>query len=123
MCISLVVETNYPWSGDVTIRVEDADGSSWQLHFRIPAWCRRAVCRVNGEDPVSLHGGTYATLERAWRPGDGVELELSMPPVLMTGHPRIDPTRGSVAIQRGPLVYCLEEIDQEEGVRSARCAH
>ena len=58
----------------------------------------------------------YATLERRWQEGDVVELRLPMPARLTAAHPRIDATRASVAIERGPLVYCLEQCDQEAGV-------
>jgi hypothetical protein len=58
----------------------------------------------------------YAVIERVWKVCDVIELDLPMPPRLMVSHPRIDPARGSMAIERGPLVYCLESFDQPDGV-------
>jgi DUF1680 family protein len=64
------------------------------------------------EQPVA--GGQYATVRRAWQAGDVVELELAMEPVFVEAHPRVDAIRGNLCIQRGPLVYCLEQMDQPD---------
>jgi DUF1680 family protein len=56
----------------------------------------------------------YIVLERAWQLGDGVELSLNLEPYLVEAHPRVDAICGSVAIQRGPLAYCLEAVDQPD---------
>jgi DUF1680 family protein len=57
-------------------------------------------------------GGGYLRLERAWRTGDTVELDLPMEVRLIEAHPAVESSRGCVAIERGPLVYCLEQVDQ-----------
>jgi DUF1680 family protein len=110
----LHTETDYPWDGKVKVTVEEADGATWQLVLRVPGWCEGASLRVNGqavERPAP--GGTYAAVERAWQVGDVVELDLHMEPRLTAPNPRVDAIRGSLTIERGPLVYCLEQIDQE----------
>jgi len=113
----LRVETDYPWRGQVKVTVEQADGSLWALSLRVPGWCQGARLQVNGEvsgtTPVP---GSYIAVERNWRAGDGVELDLPLEPRLTQAHPRVDAIRCSLAIERGPLVYCLEEADQEAGV-------
>ena len=99
------------------IIVAETDGAAWQLSLRVPGWCESATVRVNGtvvEEGAA--GGIYVALNRAWKPGDVVELDLAMPPRLTAPHPRADAIRGSLAIERGPLVYCLEGEDQEDGV-------
>lgn len=114
--VALRVESGYPWDGKVRVTVEDAPAAAWGLSLRIPGWCTEPVVRVNGAPSTVTPEHGYYTVVREWQTGDVVELELAMPPVLMEAHPRVDPTRGSLAIQRGPMVYCLEEVDQEAGI-------
>jgi len=78
----------------------------------VPGWCPRAGVRVNGcEADASAGPDGYLRLERAWQAGDVVELDLPMAPRLVEAHPWVEATRGRVAIERGPLVYCVEEAD------------
>ncbi|MBB2947321.1 hypothetical protein FB565_007089 [Actinoplanes lutulentus] len=100
------VDTGYPWDGRITVTVSLASAAPWTLSLRIPAWCTGARLAVNGE-PVEATTG-YMRLTRTWRPGDRVELTLPMPAKTVTAHPRVDAVRGTVALTRGPLVYCLE---------------
>ncbi len=110
-------DTGYPWQATVKLTIEDTDGSSWRLQLRVPAWCARPALRVNARAlPDVEQNNGYATLERRWQVGDTVELELPMAPRLVEAHPRSDSTRGSVAIERGPIVYCLEAPDQDPSV-------
>ena len=115
--VTVRAETEYPWDGHVMVVVEDTPGFTWSMALRIPGWCQDASLRVNGETvEAPLTGGTYTTVERAWRSGDLVELDLPLAPRLTKPNPRIDAVRSSLAIERGPLVYCLEEADQEPGL-------
>jgi len=110
----LRVETDYPWDGRVKATVEETDGATWQLALRVPGWCEGASLQVNGQAvEAATSGGTYAAVKRAWQVGDVVELDLPMEPRLTAPNPRVDAIRGSLAIERGPLVYCLEQVDQE----------
>jgi hypothetical protein len=113
--VALSVQTDYPWQGQVKITLQEADGSSWRLRLRLPSWCADVQATLNGQpvEQPKLEAG-YLALERAWQPGDMVELSLGMQPYLVEANPRVDAIRGSVAIQRGPLVYCLEAIDQPD---------
>ena len=115
--VALQMETRYPWEGVVQVIIAETDGAAWQLSLRVPGWCTNAAVRVNGVAvETGVVGGTYVALHCAWQPGDVVELDLAMPPRLTAPHPRVDAIRGSRAIERGPLVYCLEAEDQEAGV-------
>jgi uncharacterized protein len=110
--VGLRMETRYPWEGSVRVTIEDGDGRPWALAFRVPEWCGPATIRVNGgvvEATPDQNG--YLGLERSWRAGDVVELDLPMEARLTEPHPAIESTRGAVAIERGPLVYCLEQAD------------
>jgi len=110
--IRVSMASDYPWSGTVSLTIEETPSDPWQLALRIPAWAPAATVRVNGKaGAVSATPGSYAQLERAWRGGDRVDLELDMRPRLLGAHPWIESSRGCLAIQRGPLVYCLEQVD------------
>ena len=111
--VTLRMETRYPWEGSVRITIEGGDGSPWTLALRVPEWCPRPGLRVNGAaGGGALDAAGYLRLDHAWRDGDVVELDLPMAARLIEPHPAIESTRGCVAIDRGPLVYCLEEADQ-----------
>jgi DUF1680 family protein len=106
------VRTDYPWDGRVSIEILETRAEPWTLSLRIPAWS--ATTQVDGEPATP---GGYARLTRTWRAGDTVTLELDMTPRIVFGHPRIDAVRGCAAIERGPLVYCLEGADAPPGAR------
>ncbi|WP_089106308.1 glycoside hydrolase family 127 protein [Streptomyces hyaluromycini] len=109
-------ETDYPWHGTIAFTVEEtpSDGP-WTLSLRIPQWCRefRVRCGEETYDPAADDG--WLRLSRTWAPGDRVVLELSMEPRLTAADPRVDAVRGCVAIERGPLVHCLEQVDHPGG--------
>lgn len=113
--VSLEMTTDYPWQGVVKLRVAATTDSPWALSLRLPGWCQGATLKVNTATiPAPRMEKGYLVLERTWQAGDVVELDLAMEPVLIASNPRIDATRASLAIQRGPLVYCLEGCDQAE---------
>jgi DUF1680 family protein len=114
--VELAVETAFPWSGSVTVEVVHCDDAEWTLSLRVPAWSSSAV--VDGR-PVAPG---YAELTRQWHPGDRVVLELDVSPRLMAPNPRIDAVRGCLALERGPVVFCLEELDLPFGVELADVA-
>jgi DUF1680 family protein len=115
-------ETGYPWTGDVSITVDEAPRRELTLKLRIPGWLRpgEASIRVNGQ-PVAAPpvAGRYATITRVFEPGDRIEATFPMPPRLIEASPLVEETLGQVAIRRGPLVYCLESCDLPDGVRMA----
>ena len=80
----------------------------------MPAWAAGARLAVN-DDELEPPAPGYARVERAWRAGDRVTLELPLEPRLTAPHPRVDAVRGCLAIERGPLVYCVEEADAPAG--------
>jgi DUF1680 family protein len=106
--------TNYPWQGRVRLEITGTLEKEWGVILRVPEWSRNVQLTVNGEalnDLQSVKG--YISLTRIWLVGDVIEMDLDINPVLMASNPRVDATRASLAIQRGPLVYCLEDRDQE----------
>lgn len=107
----LSVQTDYPWSGDVTLRIVEAPAAPRGLNLRIPSWCDEATITIGAEAPLHSKPG-YASLHRTWRRGDVVALSLPMPVRTLQADPRAEDLRGKVAFQRGPIVYCLEQVDQ-----------
>jgi hypothetical protein len=114
--IALDVGTEYPWDGRIKITVTESSDQPWKLSLRVPGWCQNFLLKVNDQEGDDNLRKGYVTLERVWKAGDVVETEFIMPPLLIEADPRIDSVRGCVALQRGPIVYCLEEHDQESGV-------
>jgi DUF1680 family protein len=113
----LDIETDYPWDGKVTVKVVEAPGEPWSLALRIPGWCQAASVRVaDGEAEAVRTSGRWTSEKRAWQPGESIVLVLDMPPRVTQPDPRIDAIRGCLALERGPLVYCVESDDLPEGV-------
>jgi DUF1680 family protein len=112
--IQMSVETDYPWNGLVRVRIEQAPDAECTLSLRVPGWAEGATLQVDGEEQ-SVPGGAYASVTRSWRQGDAVELSLPMTVRFVEADERIDAVRGCVAIERGPLVFAVEHVDQADG--------
>jgi DUF1680 family protein len=107
--------TQYPWDGAMQLDLSLAQPQTFTLHLRIPGWCDRWNLRVNGaplDNPPQPTKG-YIALRREWRSGDRVNLTLDMPIQSVWAHPAVRQMQGRMALQRGPLVYCLEGVDHE----------
>jgi DUF1680 family protein len=116
--IRLTQETSYPWDGQVKIKIEAAPDRACSLKLRIPGWAKDAALTINGTpDRRDIAAGSYVELKRTWGPGDVVELKLPMPARLIQAHPLVEEARGQVAVQRGPIVYCVESVDLKPGIR------
>lgn len=109
--LKLNQETDYPWDGKVTITIESCKESPFDFSFRVPGWAAGTSITVNGESVSTIECGTYVQVERAWKAGDVVEIDMPMEIRFVEGHPRIEETRNQIAIKRGPLVYCIESPD------------
>lgn len=114
---TLKQDTRYPWQGAVRLTVEQCGDEPLALKLRVPGWAAGAVVLLNGEPlEIVARPSSYASIERRWSPGDVVQLDLPMPPVLLEAHPLVEENRNQVALKRGPIVYCLESNDLPEGV-------
>jgi hypothetical protein len=110
----LGIKTDYPMKGKITFTVKNSNSDkAWQLSLRIPQWCYGAILQLNGKKVPAAKKTGYISIKRLWHKGDIIELELPMHPNLIAVNPRVDAVRSSLAIEYGPFVYCLEEIDQE----------
>lgn len=111
--VTLTQETNYPWEGAVALTVGTKSPVKTQMRMRIPEWCRSYTLAVNGTAvDVPVEKG-YAVIDRKWKNGDKIELVLDMPVEVVAADPRVKENEGRRALQRGPLVYCLEEADNK----------
>jgi uncharacterized protein len=108
--VALKVETSYPWQGRVRVEVIESDGAPWTIALRVPSWAEGATLAASGK-PSAVAAGMYAEAERPWRPGDELILDLPIAPRWTYPDPRLDAVRGTVAVERGPVVYCLESVD------------
>jgi len=109
--VTISQQTEYPWDGKVTVTLTPDAPTRFRLHLRLPGWCREPRLSVNGEavTPETISG--YAVLDREWQPADTVTLDLPMPVERIHAHPNVRYDNGRVALQRGPVVYCLEAAD------------
>jgi uncharacterized protein len=106
--------TTYPWGGNIDFAIEPTKSIEFTLFLRIPAWAGSSGVTVNGAPVELVTPGQYLPIRRTWSRGDRVRLNLDMTPRLIVADPNIEATRGRVAVQRGPLVYCMESIDQSK---------
>ena len=128
--VELEQTTDYPWDGKVSIRINKGSGK-FAVKLRIPSWLKTSptnnnlyryadaahtpTCSVNGTD-VAVNGQEdYITITRNWKKGDVIELNLPMEVRRIVANDNAEDDRGKVALERGPIVYCLEGPDQADG--------
>jgi DUF1680 family protein len=117
--VKLAEETKYPWEGDVEIKVEPEKSFAFDLHLRVPGWCKgEPAVAVNGEKQAVKAEKGYLTIARTWKSGDVVRLSLPMPVERVYADPLVKADAGRTALQRGPIVYCLEGVDNDGRVRN-----
>jgi hypothetical protein len=132
--LPLTQETGYPWTGTINLEFAHKAPRRFTLMLRIPDWARGMVLdgslyqmdnppaagsasvTLNGEPVGWIEENGYARIEREWQPGDSIVLNLPMPVRRVVAHPEVAADHGRVALQRGPLVYCAEGLDQGRGV-------
>jgi DUF1680 family protein len=111
--VRLTQASRYPWDGAVEIELEVETPTTFGVYLRIPGWCRSASLRLNGSsiELAAITRDGYALIEREWKAGDTLRLDLDMPVERIHAHPDVRADLGRVALSRGPLIYCLEGID------------
>jgi DUF1680 family protein len=117
--VGVRVQTRYPADGDVRVEILDAPSRPWTLSLRVPQWAASGATVTTGDEERSVAPG-YVTLRRAFQKGDAVQLTLPLSPRWTWPHPRIDAVRGTVAVERGPLVLCMESVDLGASVNDVR---
>ncbi len=107
------LHTDYPWDGAVKLEVTPAKPVTFTLRLRLPGWCTAPSAKLNGA-AVDLKANArdgYLHLTREWRGGDVVTLDFPMPVQRVRAHPAVHHSDGCVALQRGPMVFCVEQAD------------
>jgi DUF1680 family protein len=131
--VNIVQDTRYPWDGDVSLRLEPDGSGPFTVALRIPGWARdrpmpsdlyRFTDSAGAQPAVTVRSGNaspapvpldvrdgYVRIKRNWKRGDTIHLTLPMPARRVLAHAAVKDDEGKVALQRGPLVYALEAID------------
>ncbi len=129
--MTITQKSNYPWAGEIVIRVNPDYATKRTIYVRIPGWARNeavpgdlykfddqnigpAQIRINGNEVMFEIEKGYAVLERKWQRGDSIEISLSMRVRKVIANEKVAEDLNKFILQRGPLVYCAEGIDQEE---------
>src|SRR5437879_4661261 len=110
--LKVTQKTNYPWDGNVQITVRPERASDFVFNLRVPGWVDRAQVAVNGKPVTGVKSGEYLAIKRRWSAGDMVRLQTEMAPQVIAANYHVIEDNGRVAVERGPLLYCLEEVDQ-----------
>jgi len=135
--VTLTQATQYPWNGDIWIKVQPEKTGDFKIKLRIPGWARNVpmpgnlykylnerhdpvTLAVNGQPVVIDMQNGYATLDRTWKAGDEIHLVLPMSVRRVIAHPRATADAGLVAIERGPMVYCAEFKDNDFDVSNLK---
>jgi hypothetical protein len=118
--VSIRQATRYPWDGQIQMTIDVAQPTTFTVALRIPGWCHGYQLHVNGDEQSEAASNGYVHLNRSWSAGDVITLGLEMPVERMVSHPDVRHDAGHIALQRGPVVYCLEEMDN--GPRLANVA-
>jgi len=141
--ITLTQETGYPWDGEISLKVDPETPGDYSLHIRMPGWAQgellpgglyhyledetlpeEVILKINGKRIRNIHlKKDYAVIDRKWNKGDMVEVELPMNVRMIAGNPRIEDAQGKVVLMRGPMVYCVEETDNERYFEDASEVH
>jgi uncharacterized protein len=114
--LKVVQKTNFPWDGAADITVTPAKPTEFTFYLRVPGWSEGTQVSINGKLVSRATPGQYLALKRRWSSGDVINVKFGMTPQVIEANPRVVDDYGRVAVQRGPLIYCLEQLDQPDGV-------
>ena len=135
--LTLNQETNYPWDGNITIRIDKSNAGIFTMKIRIPGWLNNqpvpsnlyrytdntrlaASCSINGTNiDVNPSDAGYLNLTRRWKKGDVVRLHFDMEPRTVRALQQVEADKGMVSIERGPIVYCAEWADNDFDIMGA----
>jgi DUF1680 family protein len=117
--VKLEQQTAYPWDGAIGITVAPERETSFAIRLRIPEWCDKYAISVNGQAVSCEIANGYAVLHRKWVSGDRIRLDLNLSVDLIEAHPNVVTHVNKAAIRRGPMLYCLESMDNERYVDGA----
>ena len=117
--VTLSQHTDYPWDGHVELTVDGLKsrrGQLFTLALRQPSWTAQPVVSVNGQPVEATVEHGYMLINRQWKRGDTVTIDMPMTTTIIEANPLVEECRGQVAVMRGPIVYCLESQDLSGGI-------
>jgi hypothetical protein len=114
--LKVVQKTDYPWGDGADIAVTPAKPMEFTFYLRVPGWSESTQVMINGKPVSGATPGQYLAVRRRWSSGDVIKVKFGMTPQVIQASPRVVEDYERVAVQRGPLVYCLEQLDQPKGV-------
>ena len=117
--LEVKVESGFPWKGNVTIQVEASSPVESTLALRIPDWCDKYTISELQEDETVIKDG-YLYITKTWSGQEEIHLDFSMESKIVHANKKVRENIGKVAIVRGPIVYCLESIDNGEDLQLIR---
>lgn len=134
--LKLTQTTGYPWNGNIKIDIDPRGSRQFALKLRVPGWVKDEVVpsdlyryadqkkltytvKVNGSPVESSLVKGYFTIDRKWKKGDQVEVHFDMEARVVKAHPNVEADRGRISVERGPIVYCAEWVDNDFSVLSA----
>src|ERR1700722_16232434 len=106
--------TKYPWEGSVEISITPASPEEFTVFVRIPGWSKHTSAQINGKAVEGVTAGQYLPVRRRWTSGDKLVLSFDMTPQVVHANPAVADDRGRIAFQRGPIVFCMEQLDQKD---------
>lgn len=113
--IQIKMATAYPWQGKIELSIDTEQPLEFEINLRIPGWCKKYQLSINNVSCKRMYTEKgYIKLKREWKAGDSITLVLDMPINQVIAHPNVKADAHKVAIQRGPIIYCAEEIDNPE---------
>ena len=129
--VTITQTTGYPWAGNVQLAISPKKASKLAIRLRIPGWAENqpvptdlytfsdvqtqpVVIRVNGKVVTYTREKGYAVLDRSWKKGDKVEIEMPMPVRRVMANMQVEDDKAKVAFERGPILYCIEAVDQAD---------
>ncbi|MBN1387235.1 MAG: glycoside hydrolase family 127 protein [Bacteroidales bacterium] len=124
--VQMIQETDYPWDGNVTITVNPESSSEFTVYIRVPdrntSELYTAEPQISGITGLNVNGeeisyevkNGYAMITRNWEKGDKITFEIPLKEQVITSNDKVDANRGMVALRYGPLIYCVENIDQPD---------
>lgn len=114
MPVAIKQATNYPWEGKVQFTLNPDQKKAFTLKLHLPDWCKNYTLTVNGKECKHIEEIGYLLVDRIWQQGDEVSFDMAMPVEVVAADLRVKANTGKRCLQRGPLVYCMEEIDNPQ---------
>ena len=114
MPVAIKQATTYPWEGKVQFTLNPDQKKAFTLKLHLPDWCKNYTLTVNGKECKHIEEMGYLLVDRIWQQGDEVSFDMAMPVEVVAADLRVKANTGKRCLQRGPLVYCMEEIDNPQ---------